>query len=286
MKKIITVLTTLFIANILLAQSAAPAGLTAPKIKLANGQRITVNNDVTIDASFGMGMDLNSTTTFVNSLQVKDNNANAYTISNSLTKLKVNMNMMGQNNSYDSDNKSGNNEDMAKIFDDRMNKTTDVMIDNNTGMAITQKQNDKKIDEDDANITENMLKMFSDNSDDAVVAGAFEILPAGKNTGDSWADTSNSKEAKTIRTFTLQSVNGNEALVKMEMTVKAKNKMDFQGMEFEIATDTKTNSQITLDISTGLVKKRDTVSDITGTFQMMGQDMPITAKSTTVAVYN
>ena len=280
MKKITTVLTALLIANIMLAQTAAP------KIVLANGQRISVNNDLTIDASFGMGMELNSTTASVNSLQVKGSDANAYTISNSLTKLKVNMNMMGQNNSYDSDNKDGNNEDMAKVFDDRMNKTTDVMIDNNTGMAIAQKQTDKKTDEDAANITENMLKMFSDNSDDAVVAGAFEILPAGKKTGDSWADTSNSKEAKTIRTYTLQSVNGNEAVVKMEMTVKAKNKIDFQEMEFEITTDTKTSGQITLDISTSLVKKRDSVSDITGSFQMMGQDMPITAKATTVTVYN
>lgn len=280
MKKITTVLTALLIANIMLAQTAAP------KIVLANGQRISVNNDLTIDASFGMGMELNSTTASVNSLQVKGIDAKAYTISNSLTKLKVNMNMMGQNNSYDSDNKDGNNEDMAKVFDDRMNKTTDVMIDNNTGMAIAQKQTDKKTDEDAANITENMLKMFSDNSDDAVVAGAFEILPTGKKPGDSWADTSNSKEAKTIRTYTLQSVNGNEAVVKMEMTVKAKNKIDFQEMEFEIATDTKTSGQITFDISTGLVKKRDTVSDITGSFQMMGQDMPITAKATTVTIYN
>lgn len=286
MKKITTALTALLIANIILAQSAAPSGLTASRIVLANGQKITVNNDVTIDASFGMGMELNSTTASVNSLQVKSSNADAYTISNSLTKLKVNMNMMGQSNAYDSDNKEGNNEDMAKVFDERMNKSTDVMIDNNTGMAIAQKQSDKKADDNAANISENMLKMFSDNSDDAIVAGAFEILPAGKNAGDSWADTSNSKEAKTIRTYTLQSVNGNEAVVKMEMTVKAKNKIDFQEMEFEIATDTKTTGQITLDKSTGLVKKRDTVSDITGSFQMMGQDMPITAKATTVAVYN
>ena len=194
--------------------------------------------------------------------------------------------MMGQNNSYDSDNKSGNNEDMARIFDEKMNKITDVVIDKNTGMAIAKKQEESKTDEDTANVSENMMKIFSNSSDEGVVDGAFEILPAGKKTGDTWADTSNSKESKSIRTYTLQLINGNDAVVKMEMTIKAKNKLDFQGMEFEITTDTKTTGQIIFDINTGLVKNRNSESDITGSFQMMGQDMPITAKTTSKTEYN
>ncbi|MBX2919657.1 MAG: hypothetical protein KF741_10490 [Ferruginibacter sp.] len=195
--------------------------------------------------------------------------------------------MMGQNNTYDSDNKDGNNADMAKIFDDKMNKVNDVMIDKTTGAVITPKQAViKDSDEDANNISENMMKMFSNTSDVAVVEGAFEILPTGKKTGDSWADTSKTADTKTIRTYTLQSVTGNEAVMNIETTVKATNKLDFQGMEFEINTDTKTTGQVLFDISTGLVKKRDTVSDITGSFQMMGQDMPITAKTTTKTVYN
>jgi hypothetical protein len=40
-----------------------------------------------------------------------------------------------------------------------------------------------------------------------------------------------------------------------------------------------------MDISTGLVKKRTNVADITGSIQMMGQDMPISAKATTTSTY-
>lgn len=281
MKKIISFTASLVIAQLMMAQTNTNA------ILLLKGQKISVNNDVTIDADLGMGMQLNSVTASINSLQVKDSDTNKYTISNTLTKLKINMNMMGQNNTYDSDNKDGNNADMAKIFDDKMNKVNDVMIDKTTGAVITPKQAViKDSDEDANNISENMMKMFSNTSDVAVVEGAFEILPTGKKTGDSWADTSKTADTKTIRTYTLQSVTGNEAVMNIETTVKATNKLDFQGMEFEINTDTKTTGQVLFDISTGLVKKRDTVSDITGSFQMMGQDMPITAKTTTKTVYN
>lgn len=281
MKKIAAFITSLVIASFLMAQTSTTA------ISLSKAQKISVTSDVTIDADFGMGMQMSSVSATTNSLQVKESDTNKYTISNSLTKLKINMNMMGQNNMYDSDNKQGNNEEMAKIFDDRMNKVTDVMIDKTTGNVIAQKQTDTKNgDEDASNISENMMNMFSNNTDEAVVAGAFEILPAGKKTGDSWADTSNTKEAKTIRTFTLQSISGNEAVMNIETTIKAKNKLDFQGMEFEINTETKTTGKVMFDISTGLVNQRDTVSDITGSFQMMGQDMPITAKSTTKTLYN
>lgn len=281
MKKIISFTASLVIAQLMMAQTNTNA------ILLLKGQKISVNNDVTIDADLGMGMQLNSVTASINSLQVKDSDTNNYTISNTLTKLKINMNMMGQNNTYDSDNKDGNNADMAKIFDDKMNKVNDVMIDKTTGAVIAPKQAViKDSDEDANNISENMMKMFSNTSDVAVVEGAFEILPTGKKTGDSWADTSKTADTKTIRTYTLQSVTGNEAVMNIETTVKATNKLDFQGMEFEINTDTKTTGQVLFDISTGLVKKRDTVSDITGSFQMMGQDMPITAKTTTKTVYN
>lgn len=281
MKKIISFTASFVIAQLMMAQTNTNA------ILLLKGQKISVNNDVTIDADLGMGMQLNSVTASINSLQVKDSDTNNYTISNTLTKLKINMNMMGQNNTYDSDNKDGNNADMAKIFDNKMNKVNDVMIDKTTGAVIAPKQAViKDSDEDANNISENMMKMFSNTSDVAVVEGAFEILPAGKKTGDSWADTSKTADTKTIRTYTLQSVTGNEAVMNIETTVKATNKLDFQGMEFEINTDTKTTGQVLFDISTGMVKKRDTVSDITGSFQMMGQDMPITAKTTTKTVYN
>ena len=101
-----------------------------------------------------------------------------------------------------------------------------------------------------------MMKIFSDNgSDDAVVSGAFEMMAKGKSVGDSWADTATDKDMKTIRRCTLKSILGNEAIIQSNIVLNAVNKLDFQGMEFTIKTETKTNGEIVTDISTGLVKK-------------------------------
>ena len=277
MKKIYIPLVCLLIGGAAFAQSA--------KIKLSNGQKIVVENTTDIQASLAMGMELNSNSVSKNDLEVKNSTEKGYTISNSLTKLKVNMNMMGQPNNYDSENKGANNAEMAKVFDERLNKPVDVVVDNTTGAALAGKKKVKKGDTEEANPADDILAMFTDNSDDAIVSGAFEIIPPGKKAGDSWADTAVAKDMKTISMYTLKSVTGNEAVIQSDIVSNAVNKLNFQEMEFEIKSETKTKGEITTDINTGLVSKRTTVADITGSIQMMGQDMPISAKTTTTNIY-
>jgi Family of unknown function (DUF6263) len=255
-------------------------------LKLDNGQKIVIETSNDIQASLTMGMELTSNSSIVNSLQVKNSTTDNYTISNTLTKMKMSMNMMGQSNTYNSDNKEGNSEEMAKVFDEKMNKTTDILIDNKTGAAIADKKKEKKTeDADAADPTGDLMKMFADNSEETVVSGAFEIVPKGKLVGDSWADTTTDKDLKTISTYTLKSITGNEAVIQSTIVATGKNKLNFQEMEFEVKTETKTNAEILTDLSTGLVKKRTSVAEMTGSIQMMGQDMPISAKSTTTSIY-
>ncbi len=276
----------IYVSLVCLAMSALSFAQTSGKLKLANGQKIIIESSTDIQASLTMGMELTSNSSTVNSLEVKAVTADNYTIGSTLTKMKVNMNMMGQSNAYNSDNKEGNNEEMAKIFDEKMNKQVDVLIDNKTGASITEKKKEKKAaDADDANPADGLMKMFADNSDEAIVAGAFEIVPKGKSVGDSWADTTTDKDSKMIRTYTLKSITGNEAVIQSVIVSTGTNKLNFQEMEFEVKSETKTNGEIVMDISTGLAKKRTNVADITGSIQMMGQDMPISAKATTTSIY-
>lgn len=281
MKKISTFLLFLAISGLTFAQ-------TTGKIKLANGQKIVVESTIEMQATLTMGMELTSNSSTINALEVKNSNPNTSIVSNTLTKLKMTSNMMGQATNYDSDSKTGNDEQVAKIFDDKMNKPVDVTVDNTTGLAVAEKKKEKKADTDaeDANPMADMMKVFLDNgSDDAVVSGAFEMIPKGKSVGDSWSDTTKTKDIKTIRTFTLKSVTGNEATIQSNFLMNAVNNLDFQGMEFVIKTETKTVGEIVTDITTGLVKKRTSVADITGSIPMMGQDMPISAKATTSSIY-
>ena len=277
MKRIYTVFIGLLITGIAFSQPL--------KIKLANGQKIVVESTTEIEASLTMGMELKSNSITINTLGVKNSTDKNYTISNTLTKLKVNMNMMGQANDYDSENKEGNNADMAKIFDERLNKPVDIDIDNTTGVAIMDKKQVAKKDADESNPADDLMKIFSDNSNGAIVSGAFEMIPSGKSIGDSWSDTTVAKDMKVLRTYTLKSITGNEAVIKSDIISTAVNKLNFQEMEFDIKSETKTIGEIITDISTGLVKKRTSTADINGSIQMMGQDMPISAKATSTNIY-
>ena len=281
MKRIYVSLICLVISGLAFAQ-------TSGKIKLANGQKIIIESTIDMQATLTMGMELTSNSTTLNELEVKNSNAKNSIISNTLTKLKMTSNMMGQATNYDSENKAGNDEQVAKIFDDKLNKPVDVTVDNSTGLATAEKKKEKKteVETEEANPMADMMKIFSDNgSDDAVVSGAFEMMAKGKSVGDSWADTATDKDMKTIRRYTLKSILGNEAIIQSNIVLNAVNKLDFQGMEFTIKTETKTNGEIVTDISTGLVKKRTSIADITGSIPMMGQDMPISAKVTTTSIY-
>jgi hypothetical protein len=287
MKRIYSSLVCVAISALAFAQPSATGNKAgADKIKLANGQRIVIESNTDIQASLTMGMELTSNSATVNSLEVKNATADNYTVGSTLTKMKVNMNMMGQSNTYDSDNKQGNSEEMAKYLDDKLNKQVDVIVDNKTGAAATEKKKVKKSDDaEDADPTAGLMKMFADNSDEAIVSGAFEIVPKGKSLGDSWSDSTKDGDTKIVNTYTLKSITGNEAVIETNIVATGKNKLNFQEMEFEVKSETKTTGEITTDISTGLVKKRTSVADITGSIQVMGQDMPISAKATSTSTY-
>lgn len=277
----------LFLATAITALAQNSSANAAEKITLTTGQKIIVESTADVQASLSVGGDLTSNSKTTNALEVKNTAGDNIIISNTLTRAKVNMNMMGQANNYDSESKSGNNEQMAELFDSRLNKAVDVIIYSSNGKPVNDSKKQKKADAGDANLGSDLLKVFSENAtDEGVVSGAFTIVPKGKNIGDTWTDTTGSgKNAKTISTYTLKSVTGNEATIQTNVVSNAVNKLSFQGMEFEIKTETKTTGEIVTDLATGMVKKRTGTSDITGSIPMMGQEMPISARSATTIMY-
>lgn len=255
------------------------------KIQLKPGQVIIVENSVKIDASLSMGMELNSNSTTQNTLTVKTVTDNNFIISNSLTKLKLNMSMMGQNTNYDSENKNAASNEVTQALDEKMNKSVDIIIDSKTGKQILNKEKIKNASSDEENPMMGLLNMFAESTDEAIVTGAIELIPIGKTIGDKWADTSKAKDVKTIRTFTLLSILGNEAIIQLNAQTSALNKIEMQGMEIEFKSNSKTKSEITTNTSTGLVQKRNSITNVTGSFQLMGQDVPISSTSTSTITY-
>jgi hypothetical protein len=284
MKKIILTLTGLLATALVFSQTGVVSSLPTGKIVLANGQKIFVESSVTIEANLSPGMDMNNKTSSFNTLEVKTTTDSSYTISNTVTKLKLDMDMMGQSSSYDSDKKEDQESEIGKSFADKINKSQDVIIGKNTGKSLQDKKNTKKAD-DVSNPADGLLGMFAQSTDDAAVSGAFELIPAGKKVGDKWSDSTIDKASKLVRVFTLKSIADNEATIQMNMVMDATNTIEQQGMSMEFTSTTKTMGDIITDITTGKVKSRVTVADISGTVQVMGQSVPITAKANSTSTY-
>lgn len=257
------------------------------KIFLTRGQKITVVNTVSVDASLSAGMNVSNNSTSENLLEVKDSTGNDYTISSSLTKMKLTMNMAGQETNYDSDNKADQDSEMGKAFSDKLNKPVDIILDAKTGKATPAvKPVIKKEATDEGNPLQGLLNVMGNNgADDATVASAFELIPDGKKIGDNWTDSTVEKDVKVVRTFTLFAVTDKESMIKLNMVMTAANTYDVQGMQMEFNSTTSTTGEIVTDNISGLVKKKTTQSDITGSFQIMGQSLPISAKANTTSIY-
>lgn len=284
MKNTSLILLGLFIGSFSFAQNAAVKPINAPGIKLDNGQKIIATTSMNIEADLSMGMQMTSSSSSEYTFEVKGSTDKDYSITSTLTKIKIDYSMAGQSSSYDSEKNPTPSSETDKAIADRLNKPVDVLLDNTTGKAAL-KSKPVKTDDEDGNPMAGLMGAFSEVSDDGVVSGAFQVIPAGKTTGDSWTDSTKEKEISTVRTYTLKSINGNEAVIQVDAVSNATNKLDFQGMEFELKSTTKSTGEVTTDIGTGRIKTKNAKSDITGNIQVMGQDVAITAKVTSTGTY-
>src|SRR6476660_8001351 len=75
------------------------------KIVLNKGQKFKVTTTSSQEADMGMGMEMKNFTTSTNDFVVLNADDKNYTMTSTLTGLKLSMDFMGQQNNYDSDKK-------------------------------------------------------------------------------------------------------------------------------------------------------------------------------------
>jgi len=258
----------------------------ATKIVLAKGQKIVVTTTVSI-VSNSMGMDGNTNSSTENSMEVRLATDKDYTISSKLTKIKFSTEGPGMTTSYDSEKKEDQETEMGKSMSEKLNKINDVIIDNTSGVPLNDpKPQPKKDEEADASPMASLFNMVGENgSDEALVAGAFQLIPADKKPGDSWSDSSLDGNIKVRRTYNFKANTDSGAVIKLTAKAESTGTIPVMGMTMDVSTTTETTSEILLDLATGLVKRKSTESNAEGSFQVMGQSVPFTAKATTVSIY-
>ncbi len=258
----------------------------AQTVNLSKGQLITITITSTQDMEM-TGMQIKNNSTSTSLLQVNDAGKDNFTASYKLNKLNLNMEMMGQQQSFDSEKPEDKDSEMGKSLGGKIGKDVAILINKNTGEVIVK---DPEADTSSAggqeNPLEGIMESFGAAGDDATAGTAFFVLPKGKKNGDSWTDSSSTNKMKEVKTYTLKSMEAGIATIQLFSTMQGSSSIETQGMQMDMSLSAKTEGEILVDAKTSLVKKRSSVMDLTGTLDMMGQSVPITSKAIVNITYN
>jgi len=249
-------------------------------IKLKKGQTITLNSVVNSETEMQMGAMKNDVNTTIK-LSVVDENAETYTLSSSIAQMKMNMDGMGQNMSFDSEKPEDKDSEMGKAMGDKLKKVDTYILDKKTGKTTKVKKEGGEEEE-----AGGMGGMFSMGDDNGGSDGAFFIIPADKKIGDSWTESTTSKGITISKTFTLKSISQEVATIDVVGTITGTKEQEANGMTMSITMNNKFTEQILVNTNVGLVTKTNNTTEGTNSMDMMGQQMEMTVKSNTVTTVN
>lgn len=272
----------LILPFLLLATVVTSAQKVSSKLALQKGQKIEVVSNTNATTEMMMGTTSNSSVS-TEVYEVKDVTNTNTTLERSMKNMKMNVSIMGQEKSIDSDNPEDLKGMLGEPIKELLTTKNEFTIDG-SGKIISVKNDDKKKKTDNG-----MMSMFMQQMN--MGAGAplegkpsfFKVLPdyeVGK--GDTWADTM-AVDGNTLNTsYTLKDITDSEIIVDYTSNGKIDTKQNMMGMSVEVKGAIKSNGAITLDRATGLMKQK-TITNMTETASNLnGQEMNINSKSTTV----
>ena len=255
------------------------------KLLLNKGQKIQIDNSIKSvinQEMMGQKMEIVIDANLVHKLEVKDKKDKSYLLSSTLTKLSTNGTAMGQEMKFDSDKKEDLETETGKALKDQLNVSKDVELDESAAV-IKGIKNVEKTPAAGGQLMDMVNNVTGGAGDDSNGANAaFDVIPAGKKTGDNWSDSTITDDIKTYRNYTIKEIKGNIATVVLTGTQSTKKKVEQQGMEINVSMDAKLCGEGLVDMCPGLLQQRTTVMDGTGSAEVMGQSIPVTTKVTTV----
>ncbi len=269
MKKI-----TLFFWAVVLFSATSPAQ-TNGSLKLSKGQKYLVDNTISTTTSTqvqGQSMDTKSDIASVYSIEVKDEGNESYHLTNTITNIKMNMTMMGNDINFDSDNKEDMDGQIGSSLKDYINQPKEVQIDN-SGNIITKPSADTSAES-------GVAKQFNFDASGYGAQMAFLALPKDPKVGATWADSTDNSGITKSTTYTIKDITGNIATVSFSGMLATQKTMEQQGMEVSTKTTGKFSGEEKVDTNTGVVQSNTTTSEASGTVSAMGQDFPTSAKIT------
>ncbi|RYF84004.1 MAG: hypothetical protein EON98_09800, partial [Chitinophagaceae bacterium] len=196
-----------------LAAISSSAQKINSKLSFQKGQKIEVMTNMNASTEMMMG-ESSSSSISTEVYEVKDVAAESTTLERSMKKLKMNLSIMGQEKSIDSDNPDDLKGMLGEPIKELVNTKNEFTVDSK-GKIIAVKGEDKKKKADNG-----MMGMFMQQMNMGSAAPAtgspsfFKVLPdyeVGK--GDSWVDTAAAAGNVMMTSYTVKDITDSEILL-------------------------------------------------------------------------
>ena len=250
-------------------------------IVLTKGQEIEISTTSNSQIEMSMGMTMSNNTATTSKLVVVDEDQENYKLTNTLIKMKTSVEGMGQNFEYDSDKPEDKDSEVGKAMGGKLNKSESFLLNKTNGKITALSSNDS--DEKSGG----MSGMSFGSADGGSSAGdGFLVIGSDKQVGDTWSETVKLNGMTTVKNYKILSIANDVATVEIKGTIKGTTNQEAQGNSVKMTTDATIEGKITSNIKTSMVYMIKMDADISGTVETMGQEMPVTTKTSTTTLYN
>ncbi|HRD56767.1 MAG TPA: DUF6263 family protein [Ferruginibacter sp.] len=271
-----------------LAICAATFNSNAQTVQFKKGQLVTISNSSTQEIDMGMAGQMNNSSKLTSILEIKEVVKNSYKAIVKVSKLSMSFDAMGEQQTFDSEKEADMQNEIGKSLGTNIGKEFKIEIDNNTGKVTTEKKADTTSTAKNDNPLEGIMNMTVSNENNGALAESIIfVLPTYKKAGDSWQDSSEVKnDARIYKTYTLKSVQDGMATLGLISKSNGKTTTEAQGMQIDLMMDIKSDAELLVDTKTSIIKKITRTINIDGSMEVMGQSLPITAKTTELVEVN
>lgn len=278
------------IALVILIFSAvtASAQMVTKKVGLAKGQQLEQQSRMQVNMTqeaMGQTVELKMEGDVTSVVEVKDAVASGFDISNTIKKVMMNMNMMGQDMKFDSDKSEDFDGQLGQAFKGKINVPREFSV-SKDGIITKMKTKIDSLD-DGGGMMGGMMSAAMENEKEGAAFQSIANIPAkGIKVGESWNDSTIDKVARTYTTYTLKEVTGGNGLVTLSSNMAVSREVEQQGMTIQVEMTGTTIGEYTFDVATGIIKRRKYTSKSSGTLGVAGQSMPMNIETTVESVVN
>ena len=260
------------------------------KVGLAKGQQLEQQSHVKMNMTqemMGQSMEIKMESDITNIVEVKDAAPNSFEVANTLKKILMNMNAMGQDMQFDSDKKEDMDGQMGQAFKDKIGVPREFTV-NKEGVITSLKNKSEKKEETGGMMGGMMNGAMGDGEEkEGAAFNSLANIPAkGVKVGESWNDSTSDNHGKTFTTYTLKEVTGGNGLVTLSANSAVTREMEQQGMTMQMDIKGTTIGEYTFDVTTGIIKTRKATTKASGTIDVAGQSVPVTIETTVESTVN